>query len=265
MHSVTEGRLSTGVPFMRLGEGPPLVVASGLTPSHANPTGVARRAALRWAAPFAEHFTVHLLNRRVGIAPGSTMADLAADYAGAIERDIGQPVKLHGTSTGGSVALQLAIDRPELVERMVVAAAACRLGEHGRRLQAELARLAEARDARGASALLMQELARGPLRYPARGIGWLMGGAFATDDPSDMVRTIAAEDLFDVEPQLGRIQAPTLVLGGTADTFYSEELFRRTAAGIPGGRPVLFPGRSHMFVAGSQVSAATALGFLVGG
>ena len=55
------------------------------------------------------------------------------------------------------------------------------------------------------------------------------------------------------------------MLGGTADAFYSEELFRRTAEGIPDGRAVLFPGKSHMYVAGSAVPAAVALGFLVGG
>ena len=54
------------------------------------------------------------------------------------------------------------------------------------------------------------------------------------------------------------------MLGGTADVFYSEELIRRTAEGIPDGRAVLFPGKSHMYVAGSAVSAAVALGFLVG-
>ena len=38
---------------------------------------------LSWVTPFAEHFTVYLLNRRVGLTPGVTMTDLAADYAGA--------------------------------------------------------------------------------------------------------------------------------------------------------------------------------------
>jgi pimeloyl-ACP methyl ester carboxylesterase len=264
MSAVTEGRLSTGVPFLRLGKGPPLLVASGLTPSHANPTGFMRRTAVKWAAPFAEHFTVYIVNRKVGLLAGCTMTDIAAAYAEAIERDIGAPVTLHGTSTGGSVALQLAIDSPDLVRRMVVAAAACRLSEHGRRVQADFARLTAEGDARAASALLFSEMARRPVRYPARGLGWLMGGAFASDDSTDMLRTLAAEDRFDVEPGLHRISAPTLVLGGSADPFYSEDLFRRTAAGIPGGRSVIFPGGTHLYVAGSKVPAAVALGFLLG-
>ena len=112
---VTESRFSSGLPYLRLGEGPPLIVSPGLGSEHANPTGRWRRMAVSWATPFADHFTVYLTNRRPGLPPGTTMSDIAADYATAIETDIGEPVLLHGTSTGGSVALQLAVDRPELV------------------------------------------------------------------------------------------------------------------------------------------------------
>jgi hypothetical protein len=62
------------------------------------------------------------------------------------------------------------------------------------------------------------------------------------------------------------VQAPTLVLGGGADGFYSEQLFRLTAAGIPQGRrAVILPGRSHAYVSASKVTAGIALGFLIGG
>jgi pimeloyl-ACP methyl ester carboxylesterase len=261
---VTEGLLSTGVPYLKLGKGPPLMVASGLTPRHANPTGVRRRMSLAWAAPFAEHFTVYLVNRRAGLAPGVTMAELATDYAGAIERDIGHPTMVHGTSTGGSVALQLAVDRPDLVKRLVVSAAACRLSPEGRRVQAEVLRLAQEGDGRRATALLFGALAPGPLAPAGRGLGWLVGGGFDADDRSDMLLTMVAEDTFDAEPHLARVQAPTLVLGGTADPFYSEDLFRRTAAGIPHGRAVILPGKSHGYVGGSKVTAGIGLGFLLG-
>lgn len=263
MHAVTESELSNGVPYLRLGAGPPLLVASGLTPSHANPTGMMRRMALSWARPFADHFTVYVTNRRPGLAPGATMGDLAQDYAEVITEDIGQPVMLHGTSTGGSVALQLAIDHPQLVRRLVLASSACRLSTYGRWAQAELARLTEQGNPRRASAFLMGAMAKPALRQPARGVGWLMGSSLATDDPNDMLRTITAEDAFDAEPDLSRVQASTLVLGGTADLFYSADLFRRTAAGVPDGRVVLFPGKSHVHVAGSAVPAAVGLGFLV--
>jgi hypothetical protein len=48
---------------------------------------------------------------------------------------------------------------------------------------------------------------------------------------------------FDAEPDLHRVQAPTTVLCGAADPFYSDDPFQRTAAGIPHGRSVMMPGK----------------------
>ena len=262
--AVTEGKLSSGLPYLRLGQGPPLVLAAGLSPEHTNPTGLWRRMVVSGATPFAEHFTVYVVNRKAGLAPGSIMADIASDYARAIENDIGEPVMLQGTSTGGAVALQLAIDHPELVRRLVLAPGACRLSPRGREAQAELARLTKEGDLRRAWAPIMEMLVTGPLRYPARGLGWLTGRSFSVDDPTDMLITIEAEDAFDAEADLRRVRAPALVLGGTADPFYSEDLFRRTATGIPGGRVVIFPGKGHLYAATSNTAAHLALGFFLG-
>lgn len=259
---VEEGTFSNGVPYLRTGRGPALLVAAGLTTEHANPTGAVRRASLTWAAPFARHFTVHLVNRRPGLAAGTSMSDLAADYADVIEQDLGEPVLLHGTSTGGSIALQLAVDRPELVRRLVLAAAACRLSAEGRQVMAEVARLTAAGDTRAATAAIMAAGTPPRLRVLTRPAGWVMG-QFTARDQRDMLVTIAAEDAFDVEARLDRVTAPTLVLGGTADGFYTRDLFERTAAGIPQGRAVVWEGRSHVGVAGGKVPAAVALGYLL--
>lgn len=78
-----------------------------------------------------------------------------------------------------------------------------------------------------------------------------------------VLATIAAEDAFDAEPRLGEVTAPTLVLGGTDDPFYSEDLFRRTADGIPHGQVHLFPGKGHMYVATHPLPMAISLGFFL--
>ena len=147
---------------------------------------------------------------------------------------------------------------------MVVVAAACRLGPYGKELQARVAALIREGKQREATAAMAQALAPRPLRYPARGLGWVVGRAMTRDDPSDMLVTIDAEDSFDVESGLGRVQASTLVMGGSADRFYSADLFRRTAAGIPDGRGVVMPGRSHLYLATSKTVAGIALGYLLG-
>jgi hypothetical protein len=55
---------------------------------HATPAGITRRMSLRVATVFARHFTVYMTSRKPGLAPGCTMAGLAADVAEAIEEDL---------------------------------------------------------------------------------------------------------------------------------------------------------------------------------
>ena len=226
---VREGHIKGGLPCLSFGEGPPLVVFPGLGITNANPKGLQRWGELRLLAPLARVFTVHRISRRVGLASGTTIEVLADVYALALDEEFGEPVDVLGISTGGSLALQLAADRPELVRRLVVAAAACRLSEHGRRFQQRVAELSAAGDWRGLSMMQAPDVADSRIgRWIAGEIFWLR-----------------AEDAFDIGDRLGEISAPTLVIGGGRDRFYPTELFRETADGIPNGRLILYEDRAH--------------------
>ncbi len=160
---VREGRLKGGLPYMTFGEGPPLVVFPGLGMSNENPTGIQRFGEVRLLSPLARAFTVHRVSRRVGLEHGTTMRNLADDYAPALESGFGRAVDVLGISTGGSIALQLAADRPGLVGR--------------------------------------PDVTDSPLgRKIAGGLLWLAGPLFIRRrwDPSAMIATIEAEDAFEV-------------------------------------------------------------------
>jgi pimeloyl-ACP methyl ester carboxylesterase len=176
------------------------------------------------------------------------MTDLANDYAQAIEDEFGRPLDVLGISTGGSLALQLAADRPELVRRLVVAGAAYRLSEHGRRFQRRVAELSAAGDRRELSVMQAPDVADSRIgRWIAGCLLWLAGPLFIRHgwDPSDMIATIIAEDAFDIGGRLGEISAPTLVVGRGRDRFYPLEIFRETANGIPDARLMLYQDRAH--------------------
>ena len=64
-----------------------------------------------------------------------------------------------------------------------------------------------------------------------------------------MATTIEAEDGFDLAACRGPIRAPTLILAGSEDRWYSPELFAETARLIPGSRLRVFEGRGHVTVA----------------
>jgi pimeloyl-ACP methyl ester carboxylesterase len=244
--SVREGALYGGLPYLAVGQGPPLVVFSGLSAEHANPTGLARRFELQTLRPMAKHFTVYAVNRKPGLPAGSTIQDLAGHYAEAIAREFPDPVRIEGISTGGSIAQQFAIDHPHLVRRLVLAATACRLSPHGRETQRRFAALtAKGRPRRAYAALgpTLAATAAGGRAFAA--LMWLFGASQRAEDPSDMLVTVAAEDTFDASPQLHRITAPTLLVAGGQDRFYSPELFRETAERIPNARLRLYQDKGH--------------------
>jgi pimeloyl-ACP methyl ester carboxylesterase len=260
---VRAGLLAGGLPYLAVGHGPPLMVFSGFTAEHANPTGAARRFYLRPLMPLARHFALYLVSRKPDLEPGATMADLAGHYAHALERTFSGPVAIMGISTGGSIAQQLAIDHPQLVGRLVLVAAACRLGTAGRRMQRDLARFTLAGQPRRAWAATGPELATtatGGRLYGA--LLWLAGPKLDPKNPSDMLIVIDAEDHFDAASQLHRITAPTLIIAGARDRNYTPELFRETAERIPGARLRLYPGKGHAPIA--TLAYQPALGELLG-
>ncbi|MGH3438704.1 MAG: alpha/beta fold hydrolase, partial [Sciscionella sp.] len=193
----------------------------------------------------ARERSVYLVNRRPGLPAGSTMAGIATSHAEALRQRFGTAVDVLGVSTGGSIALQLAVDHPQVVRRLLVVASAYRLPERARREQAELAdRLASGRRA---LQLLANELAtRTIARLALRGVLWLLAPRVQPKDPGDAIAVLRAEDGFDVGDRLPEITAPTIVIGGGRDAAYGVDMFRRTAEDIPDARLVLYPQRGHV-------------------
>ena len=138
---VREGTFSGGLPYLVLGSGEPLVYLCGFTLDHRNPRpGLERTLALRTLTPLARAgFEVYFTNRWPDMAADTTFADVAERHAEAIRHHFGAPVDVLGASTGGSLALQLIADRPDVVRKAVVASAAYALGPVGKAAAAETA------------------------------------------------------------------------------------------------------------------------------
>jgi pimeloyl-ACP methyl ester carboxylesterase len=193
-----------------------------------------------------EDYTAYSVLRRPGLPPGYTLADMAGDYAAMIREEFGGPVDVIGVSTGGSIVQHFAADHPDLVRRLVIHSSAYTLSPSARAAQMEVARLASQRRWREAWALVLGALLPpGPLAHPLAWLASLLLSLSPPKDPSDLVITVEAEDRFDFKDHLAQITAPTLVVAGDRDPFYTEALFRETAAGIPNARLILYPGMGH--------------------
>lgn len=249
MNDVRDGVMKGGLPYLAVGEGPPLVVFPGGAPSHDNPTGFQRRLAARFLAPLADGRTVYNVNRKVGLEPGATMADIAADYAAALRSAFCGPVDVLGISTGGSVAQQFAVDHPGILRRLVLAGTAHRLGPVAGEAQRRSAEFAAGGDYRRSLAAAAPTIARSEAARALLGAAfWLtapLAGMGRHWDPSDMVATLRAEDGFDIGYRLREVRAPTLLIAGDRDQNFGTQLFKRTAALIPDCRLIIYEGRGH--------------------
>jgi pimeloyl-ACP methyl ester carboxylesterase len=237
------------LPFAAVGEGAPVVVLPGLAPV----TGVEGDGMLRGTlgplAALAGTRRLVLFNRRPSLPAGMTMSQLADEPAEAIRDGLDPPVDVVGTSTGGSIAQQLAADHPELVRRLVLVSTACRLGPTGRLFQRRVAARIRAGATRQALAVMAAGLVpphRGQLAAAVIAYA-LAPRLIGTADLDDMATTIEAEDGFDLAG-CPPVEAATLILAGRDDRFYSPELFEETARLIPHSTLCLLEGRGHVTV-----------------
>ena len=241
------GYLKNGMPYNRLGHGPsPLVVFQGLAFEHKPQSGLMDMM-YRF---LGKDYTVYSVLRKPGLPRGCTMRDIADDYAEMIVEEFGGPLNVIGVSTGGSVVQHFAANHPNLVRHLVIHSAAHTLSDFSKQLQLEAARLAQRGEGPKAAALLVGAMMprSGLMKYLSMPVVWLASRMLSSGrslDPNDLVVTVEAEDKHAFKDRLGEITAPTLVIAGEQDPFYTPELFRETAAGIPNARLIIYEGMGH--------------------
>ena len=250
---VREGTFRGGLPYLAVGSGEPLLYLCGSTSSHRNPRpGLERIVALRTVNPLARAgFEVYFTNRWPGMPPDITFGEVAERHAEAILDHFGKPVDVLGHSTGGSLALQLIADRPDVVRKAVVASAAYTLGPVAKRDQLELLHALETTGRYSAEAIVdgLNGFIRSRwVRTLLTPLGMVAAKLITVENTTDAIAMLRAEDAFDVRDRLGDIQTETLVICGAQDYFWTPEMFAETAFRLPHGKLIMYPSRGHAVV-----------------
>ena len=239
---IESGLLADCFPYARLGNGSQRLV---IFPGLADAAWDSRSRA--WNLPrhykrFTDEFTVYVVSRKRRMPMGYTTRDMAADYAKVFECEIG-PATVMGISLGGCIAQHFAAEFPQYVQRLVIVCAANHESDEGRVVPERW--LALARQKRWGefyydiAKVTMQEFSHTFYQFlvPLLGI--------TSADPADFLVSLEASMAHDGSESLGKIRAPTLMIGGTDDIFFPPALLRETAGRIPNARLRLIDGCRH--------------------
>jgi len=210
-------------------------------------------------------------NRGIGHSTGSppdSIDQMAADTVRLMDHLEIERATIFGVSMGGTIAQRLALDHPERVKALILAVTFARPIEFMRREQSVAKAIFEKADF---DTFLDGSLIHlfSPAFFEVGGetIDRLVRSFYAETGPdpagTDILGAqIDAMEKFDVLAELGRIQVPTLVIGGRLDMmvpcFASEEI----AAAIPGARLEILDGGHGIMVEQMEPFNALVQGFL---
>ena len=193
-------------------------------------------------------FTIYVFDRREELPASYSIYDMAQDTAEAFQALNLQHVSLFGASQGGMIAMEIAVNHPELVEKMVLGSTSAQISDERFQVVEEWIRLAEDSDAED----LYQ--AFGEAVYPKdvyEQIRELLADAANTVSLEELERfTVLAKAMkgFDIRRDLEKITCPVLVIGDSEDGVLGVEAVETIAKYLgdkPGFEVFMYHGYGH--------------------
>lgn len=204
----------------------PLVMLQGLSTRGIKGSG----PMLAWMYRiFAREYRVYLFDRRENVTEGITVKELAGDVADAMDALGLKSADVLGVSQGGMIAQYLAAERPELVNKLVLAVTLARNNAAVVSVIERWIALAEKGEMRGLVEDMAEKMYSG--RYMRRYRAFMPLLTFL-QKPKDVPRfTALAKACLSCEAfdMLEDIRCPVLVIGGGKDEIVSAEASREIA------------------------------------
>lgn len=190
---------------------------------------------------------------RSPVVPGdATLDDLAEDVVALLDDEGLHQAHLAGVSLGGMVAMRVALTAPHRVAGLALICTAARVPEPAR--YAERGTAARAGGMAAVAAATLDRWLDPATTAPA--LLDTMRAMLLATPPEGYAAACAALARLDLGADLGGIAAPTLVIAGDADPATPPALGRDLAAGIPGARLQVLPGRHLVHLAQPDAVAA---------
>ncbi|MCA1688184.1 MAG: alpha/beta hydrolase [Actinobacteria bacterium] len=233
---------NTSIDYDVHGEGPPLVLIGGL--------GFGRWGWFKQIPALSRHFRTISFDARGERDLEGGIADLVADVVALLDHLNVRKAHVLGTSLGGFVAQELALERPDLVDRLILVCTS-----YGREGPESMSPWALA-DMIGWPSLSAEKAVR-------RGLEAATSNAYRTEHPEEFEQIVRwrladapslstyyeqmrAGARFDVSRDVGSITSPTLVIHGSEDRYVPVANAAALAEAIPGARLRVLDDAGHL-------------------
>ncbi|MBR4444868.1 MAG: alpha/beta hydrolase [Solobacterium sp.] len=181
---------------------------------------------------FAEDYTVYLFERRKELPEGYTIDDMTKDAEAAFEALDLKDIYLFGTSQGGMIALDLAVQYPERIKKVAVGSAAASMT--GREAEVDHW-LQLAKEGKAEELYLAFGKAINPesIFEPIKDLYIAAAKTVTKEELERFVTLCETMRGFDITGDLNQINCPVLVIGAEDDHVLGSEAAREIAQHLP--------------------------------
>lgn len=224
LFNLKEGKLtiSSGViDYIKFGKGErPLVMIQGLNTNGIKGSGLT--LALMYRIFARGGFTVYLFDRRPEITKDTTVREMASDMAEAMDLLEIKNACVLGVSQGGMIGQYLAIDRPDLVEKLALAVTVSRNNETLVSVIKNWVSLTEKGDYKSLITDMAEKMYSEKYLKKYRPLLPLLTLIQKPKNPERFINQALSCLTCNAYNELEKIKCPTLVIGGKKDKIVGE-------------------------------------------
>lgn len=194
---------------------------------------------------YAKDYKVYVFSRKNKIKEGYSTRDMAKDQAEAMKILGISAASIMGVSQGGMIAQYIAIDYPELVERLVLAVTVSR---QNKTVQCVISNWIAMADSNDYKSIVIDTAEKSYSANYIKKYRLLYPILSRVGKPKDFSRFIIQANAcihHNAYNELNRIKCPTLVIGGDSDKVVGENSSQEIAERITDSKLFIYSGLGH--------------------
>ena len=211
---------------------------------------------------YGKKFKVYVFSRKNELEENCSIRDMAKDQREAMEKLGISKAHIIGISQGGMIAQYMAIDYPEVVDKLILAVTLSRQNETAKQVISAWIEMAAANDYKN---LFIDTIEKSYTEKYRKKYRLLYPVLTKIGKPKNFKRFIIQANAIlrhDTYDELEKIKCPTLIIGADSDEIVGVHTSTDMAKKIAGGKLVLYTGLGHGAYEEAEDFNQQVLGFL---